>query len=89
MDGVCESFGCSDEYAYFLGTGNSCVYQVALEHDVMVHCNRHDHYWELRALALVDSDGVCECDLIKFTHIIFYRFVVKHDGGSTFIGIDG
>ena len=44
VDGICEGFGGAYEYADFLRTGDSGVYQVALEHDVVLHRDGHDNY---------------------------------------------
>ena len=57
--GVCEGFGGADEYADFLGAGYAGVDEVALEHNEVFHRHRHHHNRKLRALALVNCDGVC------------------------------
>ena len=43
----------------------------------MLHRDRHHDNRELRTLTLMDSYGVCQCQLIKFRLLIFHRFAIE------------
>lgn len=83
-----EGLGRADEDAYLLGTGYARVDEIALEHDVVAHAHRHDYHRELRALALVNGDGIGERQFIELRHVVFNRVAVEDHGQCSVGGID-
>ena len=87
-DSEAQSLPLPDYHQQPLGAGNTGVDEVSLEKHVMLHGDRDDHRWELRALRLVDGDCVRQRDFVQLPEVARHQPVVESDGEFLFDGID-
>ena len=88
MYGVCKRFGLPHKYTYLLGSGDACIYEVALKHHIVLHRYRHYHHRELRALALVDCYGIGQCQLVQLRDVVFNKAAVESHCQRSLIGVN-
>ena len=87
-DGIPQGTLLTDDNAYFLGTGDGGVDKVALEHDVVGEVEGDDDDGIFTALALVDSRGIGEAELIELCGLVFHCLAVEADGQCAVLQID-
>jgi hypothetical protein len=88
-DGIPQGTTLADDDTDFLGTGDSSVDKVALEHDVVGKVDGDDDDGIFAALTLVDGRGVGKAEFIKLCRFVFHLLTVEADGERTVFHVDG
>ena len=70
------------------GSCNTCIDQVPLQHDEMVHHNRHDNDGEFRPLGLMNGRRVSQDQLIQLRRVIIDGPPVEGNRQGLFLHID-
>ena len=87
-DGIPQGTLLTDDNTDFLGTGDGGVDEVTLEHDVVGEVDGDDDDGIFTALALVDSRGIGEAELIELCGLVFHCLAVEADGQCAVLQID-
>ena len=87
-DGIPKGTTLADDDTDFLGTGDSSVDEIALEHDVVGEVNGDDDDGIFAALTLVDGRGIGKAELVKLCRFVFHLLTVEADGERAVFHID-
>ena len=87
-DGITQGTFLPDDNADFLGAGDGCVDEVALEHDVVGEVDGDDDDGIFTALALVDGRGIGEAEFVEFRGLVFHCFSIETDSQCAVLHID-